>query len=117
MNVLPGDGVVLITIKEAARRLSVCRRTIEREIAFGRFPRPLKVGRASRVDVNDLAKYLLRLREPDARRDHIDASVTKEGGGRASPQILDLIQKLRPPGMSEMEYERLSAEYHKVFTG
>jgi excisionase family DNA binding protein len=52
-----------LTPKEVAARLRVCRRTIEREIASGRFPRPLKVGRCSRFTESDLAGYEQKLRE------------------------------------------------------
>jgi excisionase family DNA binding protein len=51
----------LFTVSEAARHLSVCRRTLERLIAAGEFPRPLKVGRSSRVMDSDVARFLERL--------------------------------------------------------
>jgi excisionase family DNA binding protein len=51
----------LITIAQAAKRLTVCRRTIEREIARGRFPRPVRIGRALRVPVTELQAYVARL--------------------------------------------------------
>lgn len=52
----------LITLNEAARRLSVCRRTLEREIQRGRFPRPVKVRRTTRVEVASVERYLSMLR-------------------------------------------------------
>lgn len=57
----PPVGVCL-TLKEVAFRLQICRRTLEREIAAGRFPRPLKIGRSVRVLESDLQAYLERLR-------------------------------------------------------
>ena len=51
----------LLTLTVAARRLAVCRRTLERLIAAGKFPRPVKVGAATRVPVSDLQAYLAQL--------------------------------------------------------
>lgn len=51
----------LLTLPVAARRLSVCRRSLERLIAAGEFPRPVKVGSASRVPVTDLQAYIAKL--------------------------------------------------------
>lgn len=48
----------LLTLAQAAQRLSICKRTLEREIAAGRFPRPLKIATASRVLEADLEAYL-----------------------------------------------------------
>lgn len=52
---------LLLTPKQAAQRLAICRRTLERLIASGEFPPPLKIGRASRVSVNDVQAYVARL--------------------------------------------------------
>jgi len=49
---------VLLSIKQAAERLCICRRTLEREIQRGRFPRPVKIGSASRWPASDLNAYL-----------------------------------------------------------
>ena len=57
------DGLLLVTIEEAARRLGMSIRTIYREIAAGRFPRPLKIGRKSvRIPVSALLEYVERLK-------------------------------------------------------
>ena len=40
---------------------------LEREIARGRFPRPLKIGKNSRVSLNDLASYI-RMLESERRK-------------------------------------------------
>lgn len=61
MHSLVSDSKKLITLDEAANLLSVSRRTLEREIAAGRFPRPLKIGRATRVAVFVLEGYLSKL--------------------------------------------------------
>ena len=51
----------LLTLNETARRLSICRRSLERLMAAGKFPRPLKIGRSSRVPESDVASYLAKL--------------------------------------------------------
>lgn len=51
----------LLTLDDAAKRLSVSRRTIEREIQEGRFPRPLKIGRATRISIAALQAYVDKL--------------------------------------------------------
>ncbi|MBA3848890.1 MAG: hypothetical protein C0502_02710 [Opitutus sp.] len=54
---------LLLTLKQAAQRLAISRRTLERLIASGDFPAPLKIGRASRVPVGDVNAYQTRLIE------------------------------------------------------
>jgi excisionase family DNA binding protein len=56
------DDLDLFTLPRAALKLSVSKRTLERLIASGAFPRPLKIGRASRVMRADVANYLDQLR-------------------------------------------------------
>jgi excisionase family DNA binding protein len=51
-----------LTIKEVAAHFRVCRRTIEREIAAGRFPRPLAIGRSLRFTQEDLRGYVAKLK-------------------------------------------------------
>ena len=51
----------LLTLKDTAQRLAVCKRTLERLIAAGEFPRPVKVGGATRVPDTDLQAYLAKL--------------------------------------------------------
>jgi len=55
------NGDALLTRDEAAQRLAVSKRTLEREIARGKFPRPLKIGRSSRWPASDVSQYLDRL--------------------------------------------------------
>jgi excisionase family DNA binding protein len=57
------EGYRVLTVKEVAAHFRVCRRTIEREIAAGHFPRPLKIGRCSRFTESDLAAYEEKLRQ------------------------------------------------------
>ena len=47
----------VLTVKEVAARFRVCRRTIEREIAAGRFPTPIRIGRALRFTEADLKAF------------------------------------------------------------
>lgn len=49
--------VLFLTVPEAAKRLGVCRRTLEREIEDGNFPKPVKIRGASRVPSSDLVAY------------------------------------------------------------
>jgi excisionase family DNA binding protein len=63
MNTASSEARPLITPDQAAQRMSVCRRTLEREIARKNFPPPLKIGRASRFRAEDVDDYLRRLEE------------------------------------------------------
>ena len=47
----------VLTVKEVAARFRVCRRTIEREIAAGRFPAPIRIGRSLRFTEADLSAF------------------------------------------------------------
>lgn len=53
---------LLLTLEEAANRLAISKRTLEREIAAQRFPKPLKIGRSSRVPESDVQAYVAGLR-------------------------------------------------------
>jgi excisionase family DNA binding protein len=55
------ESRTLLSKREAARCLGVCVRTLERLISAGTFPKPLKVGSASRFHPSDVAMYLERL--------------------------------------------------------
>lgn len=49
----------LLTIQQAAERLAISKRTLEREIASGRFPQPVKIGeRSVRVRPEHVRAYL-----------------------------------------------------------
>lgn len=54
-------GIDLLTMKQAAQRLAICRRTLERLIARGEFPQPVKIGGAVRIPVGDVQSFLGRL--------------------------------------------------------
>ena len=49
---------ILLTLPQAARELAISKRTLERLIAAGTFPCPLKIGRSARVPSADIAQYL-----------------------------------------------------------
>jgi excisionase family DNA binding protein len=51
-----------LTLNEAAEMLTVSKRTIMREIARGRFPKPAKIGRSTRVSLADVETYAASLR-------------------------------------------------------
>ena len=51
----------LICLKTVARRLSLSTRAVYRLIASDDFPRPVKVGGATRFYQSDLDTYLIRL--------------------------------------------------------
>ena len=56
------EGHLLLTLNQAAQSLAISKRTLERLIAGGVFPMPLKIGRSSRVPRDDIANYLEQLR-------------------------------------------------------
>lgn len=53
----------LLTLEQAAGILAISKRTLERLISGGEFPRPLKIGRSSRVTSEDVDGYLERLQQ------------------------------------------------------
>jgi excisionase family DNA binding protein len=63
---------LLFTLNQAAQSLAISKRTLERLIAGGTFPVPLKIGRSSRVPREDIAEYLEQLRRQ--RGDKMGAS-------------------------------------------
>lgn len=52
----------ILTVKEAASRMGVCRRTLEREVASKRFPPPVKLRGKSVYFLSDVVQYLARLK-------------------------------------------------------
>ncbi|MGB0372973.1 MAG: helix-turn-helix transcriptional regulator [Opitutales bacterium] len=60
MNAQPPES--LISLKTVASRLSLSTRAVYRLIASGNFPRPVKVGGATRFYSSDLDAYLSRLK-------------------------------------------------------
>ena len=67
-SVVSSEASCLVTLKQAAQRLGICRRTLERLIARGEFPSPLKIGRSSRVAVADVEAYVARLMDARGER-------------------------------------------------
>ena len=51
----------LLTLPRAAQELSISKRTLERLIAAGKFPAPIRIGRSLRVPASDLSTYLEKL--------------------------------------------------------
>lgn len=51
-----------VTLKDAAGILSINIRTLQRLIASGAFPKPIKVGACSRILVEDLERFVERRR-------------------------------------------------------
>jgi excisionase family DNA binding protein len=58
----PQKDSSLLTLPHAAETLAISKRTLERLIAKGSFPPPVKIGRASRVPREDIARFLEQLR-------------------------------------------------------
>ena len=67
-SVVSSEASCLVTLKQAAQRLGICRRTLERLIARGEFPSPLKIGRSSRVAVADVEAYVAQLMDARGER-------------------------------------------------
>ena len=51
----------LLTVPQAAQRLGVCRRTLERLVTRGEFPQPLRVGGSVRVPLADVQAFVASL--------------------------------------------------------
>jgi len=50
----------MLTLDDVAALLSVSRRTIERLIAGGDLPKPVKIGASSRMPEDDVQRYIER---------------------------------------------------------
>jgi predicted DNA-binding transcriptional regulator AlpA len=57
------ENQILLTVRETARRLGIARRTLEREVARGNFPSPVKIGAKSLYFIEDIQSYLAKLKE------------------------------------------------------
>jgi excisionase family DNA binding protein len=68
------SGQLLVTKAEAARRLSVSVRTVERLVTAGRLPM-VHVERAARLRVSDLETFVRNLRDEQTPPDHPVANV------------------------------------------
>lgn len=72
-----GRSLGFLTFTEVAAMLRVSRRTLEREVERKRFPRPMKIGHASRYRQADIEEYLRRVDE-----DRHKEPVKPEGGAQ-----------------------------------
>ena len=91
MSDLDLNSRLFLTLDEASQLLLINRRTLEREIVRGRFPKPLKVGGSLRVPVPAFVAYLRSLCDPTARDPFIS---TFSGPTYQDMEVLDLIQRL-----------------------
>jgi excisionase family DNA binding protein len=53
----------LLSLRQVAKLLGICVRSVRRAIDRGELPRPVRVGRAVRLFTSDVNTYLQRLRE------------------------------------------------------
>ena len=60
-NVIQGSDNRLLSVVETAHRLGVSRRTLERQVACGEFPPPLKLRAKSLFFVADVEAYFAKL--------------------------------------------------------
>lgn len=61
----PLKNLRAVTVKAAAEALAVSRRTLERWIAAGEFPKPIKIGATARIRVVDLERFIESHRSGD----------------------------------------------------
>lgn len=64
MNASISEQPLLLSLEEAAKLLSVSRRTLERLISQGRFPKPVKIAGCTRVSFSALQEYVGSLLAP-----------------------------------------------------
>lgn len=63
----PGRIDRLLRLVRVAELLGVCRRTVERRIAEGLLPQPVKVGRASCLPESEVHAYIERIKRERGR--------------------------------------------------
>jgi excisionase family DNA binding protein len=56
------EALPLLTLKEVAARLRMCPRSIQRKIAEGSFPAPIRIGRSVRFLESELEAYVNALK-------------------------------------------------------
>jgi excisionase family DNA binding protein len=71
------NGELLVDLDETARRLAICRRSVQALIYAGEL-RAVRIGRSRRIPVVDLEAYVDGLREANDRG---TASLAVVGGG------------------------------------
>jgi excisionase family DNA binding protein len=77
-------GELLVTLDEAARRLSLCRRSVQ-ELVYGGTLAAVKVGRSRRIAVIDLESFVEGLRVGTAAADDIAAAVDYRRSSTSAP--------------------------------
>ena len=68
-KVIQADGERLLSVVETAKRLGVCRRTLEREVASGKFPPPVKTRGKSLFFLSDVLRHFEQLKAARAESD------------------------------------------------
>ena len=58
-----GNASILLDKRQVAQLLGICTRTLERLLARGVFPVPVRVGRSVKWFVTDVEAYLAKLRK------------------------------------------------------
>lgn len=61
-----GREVLVLTLDQAAERLQVSRRTVNRLVSEGRL-RPVRIGRSPRITERELAAFVASLERPGRR--------------------------------------------------
>ena len=91
----PGSALVqLISLDDAAERLSLSKRTLQREIVRGRFPEPIVIGKTClRIRVSDLDAYIEFLRSDKSRAPYLRKNPTM--GAFASWMDEEMLRKVR----------------------
>ncbi len=56
------DHKLLVGLDVAAEMMDISRRELDRKIAGGEFPKPVKIGRLSKVPVDDVVGYVEKLK-------------------------------------------------------
>jgi excisionase family DNA binding protein len=72
------SGELLVDLDEAARRLSMCRRSVQSLVYAGEL-RAVRIGRSRRIPVIDLEAYVNSLREANDRGTASLAVVSRGG--------------------------------------
>src|SRR5437016_4294249 len=62
-EIMSDDRELFISLGSAAERLGVCIRTVRRLGERGELPKPVKVGRCSRLPLSEVETYMNRLKE------------------------------------------------------
>lgn len=101
---------MLLTLPAAAARLSLSRRTLEREIAAGRLA-VVQLRGAVRIDENDLSAYIDRskhTRRPPCPSENaaIDGMSEFKAAARESKEALGRLLRKRTPSTTNHAYDK-----------